>query len=164
MAGECPALQTELASHLGRCYSLVQDEWDDMVDYGRRFLNLVQDDYKINWWKLFNAVDANKWTNVLTVIELLFCLPLSNGHLERFFSQIKLIKNNRRTCLRENTLDQLIRIYVEGPPLSEWDASCALDLWFQDKTRRLNRKDSPPRHLSDAAVVVAAVIVAAIAT
>lgn len=52
------------------------------MDYGKRFLNLVQEDYKTNWWKLYNAVDANKWTNVLKVIELLFCLPLSNGHLE----------------------------------------------------------------------------------
>ena len=95
--------------------SMVQEEWDDMVDYGKRFLNLVQDDYKVIWWKLFNAVDSKNWTNVLTVVELLFCLPVSNGHLERVFSQIKLIKNNRRTCLRENTLDQLIRINVEGP-------------------------------------------------
>ncbi len=123
--------------------SLVQDEWDDMVDYGKRFLNLVQDDYKVNWWKLFNAVDASKWANVLKVIELLFCLPLSNGHLERVFSQIKLIKNNRRTCLRENTLDQLIWINVEGLPLSEWDSSYALNLWLKDKTRRLNRRDTP---------------------
>ena len=122
--------------------SLVQEEWDDMVDYGKRFLNLVQDDYRVNWWKIFNAVDAKKWTNVLTLVELLFCLPVSNGHLEQVFSQIKLIKTNRRTCLGENTLDQLIRINVEAPPLSEWDASCALDLWLQDKTRRLNRASS----------------------
>ncbi len=45
-----------------------------MVEYGKTFLNLVQDDYKINWWKLFNSVDASKWSNVLEVIELLFCL------------------------------------------------------------------------------------------
>ena len=59
--------------------SLVQEEWDDMVDYGKRFLNLVQDDYNVNWWKLFNSVDASKWSNVLKVVELLFGLPLSNG-------------------------------------------------------------------------------------
>ena len=129
--------------------SLVQSEWDDMVDYGKRYLNLVQDDYKINWWKIFNAVDAKKWANVLKVIELLFCLPVSNGHLERVFSQIKLIKNNRRTCLRESTLDQLIRINVEGPPLSEWDSSFALNLWLKEKSRRLNQKETrTPRSTS----------------
>ena len=61
-----------------------------MADYGKRFLNLVQDDYKVNGWKLFNAVDAGSWANVLKVIELLFCLPISSSKLGRVFSQIKL--------------------------------------------------------------------------
>ena len=141
----CQRFRTPLENAGVDC-SAVQDEWDDMVDYGKRFLNLVQDDYKINWWKLFNAVDAGSWANVLKVIELLFCLPISNGKLERVFSQIKLIKNDRRTFLQENTLDQLIRINVEGPPLSEWDSSCALDLWLKDKSRRVNRREprNPP--------------------
>ena len=47
---------------------------------------LQEDDYKIIWWKLFNAPDSTKWTNILAVVELLFCLPVSNGHLERVFS------------------------------------------------------------------------------
>ena len=137
----CERFHVSLESANVDC-SLVQEEWDHMVEYGRTFLNLVQDDYKINWWKLFNSVDASKWSNVLRVIELLFCLPVSNGHLERVFSQIKLIKNNRRTCLNENTLDELVRINVEGPPLSKWDSSFALDMWLKDKARRVNRKDS----------------------
>ena len=74
--------------------------------------------WKVVWWKLFNAVDAKKWSNVLVVIELLFCLPIANGRVERVFSQMKLIKNSRRTCLGEDTctLDQLLRINVEAPP------------------------------------------------
>ena len=35
------------------------------------------------------------------------------------FSQMKLIKNSRRTCLGEDTLDQLLRINIEGPPPCE---------------------------------------------
>ena len=57
-------------------------------------LNLVQQDYKVVWWKLFNAVDAKKWSNVLAVIELLFYLPIANGRVERVFSLMKLIKNS----------------------------------------------------------------------
>ena len=126
----------------GTDISSVKEEWDDLLDYSKRYLNLVQKDYKVIWWKLFNAVDAKKWSNVLAVIELLFCLPIANGRVERVFSQLKLIKNNRRTCLRENTLDQLLRINVEGPPLSDWDPTHALELWYMDKTRRLNVQDS----------------------
>ena len=104
----------------------------------------VQEDYKIVWWKLYNAVDAKKWSNVLAIIELLFCLPIANGRVERVFSQLKLIKNSRRTCLGEDTLDQLLRIdiNVEGPPLADWDATRALELWWREKTRRVNHKDS----------------------
>ena len=123
---------------------LVKDEWDSMVEYGRNFLNLVQEDYKIIWWKLFNSVDAQKWSNVLSVVELLFCLPMANGRVEQVFSQLKLIKTNRRTCLGEDTLDRLLRINVEGPPLSQWDASAALQLWQHAKMRRVNRQDPSP--------------------
>ena len=121
-----------------------------MVDYGRKYLNLVQEDCKVLWWKLFNAVDAKQWSNILSVVEFLFCLPMSNGHLERVFSQLKLFKVNRRTCLGEDTLDRLIRIHVEGPPLSQWDASGALNLWLNDKMRRVNRKDTQSKgdHIS----------------
>ena len=56
--------------------SLVREEWDDILDYSS-FLNLVQDDYKVVWWKLFNAFDSKKWSNLLAVVELLL-LP-SNG-------------------------------------------------------------------------------------
>ena len=37
--------------------SLVQEEWNDMVKYGKQYLHLVQEDYNMIWWKLFNAVE-----------------------------------------------------------------------------------------------------------
>ena len=67
---------------------------------------------------------------------------MANGRVERVFSLLKLIKNNRRTCLKEDTLDHLLRINAEGPSLIDWDASRALELWSSDKTRRVNCRDS----------------------
>ena len=55
--------------------TLVQEKGDDKVGYGKQYLNFVQEDYKVIWWK-FNTVDAKEWTNVLAIIELLFCLPM----------------------------------------------------------------------------------------
>ena len=137
----CERFSTPLESASVDCF-VVKDEWDSMVEYGKKFLNLVQEDYKVIWWKLFNAIDSSQWSNVLTVIELLFCLPMANGRLERVFSQLKLIKTNRRTNLGEDSLDYLVRVNVEGPPLSEWDASRAFELWQHAKIRRVNRKDA----------------------
>ena len=113
-----------------------------MVEYGKQYLNLVQEDYRVIRWKLFNAVDAKQCGNVLLVIELLFCLPMANGRLERVFSYLKLIKNNRRTSLKDDTLDNLLHINVEDPALSNWDATRAVDLWCRDKVCRVNHGDS----------------------
>ena len=59
--------------------SQLQQEWDDILLYGWRYLNLTSEDYKCLWWKLFNSVDAGTWTNILGLVELLFCLPVANG-------------------------------------------------------------------------------------
>ena len=88
--------------------SLIQEEWEDIINYAKRYLNLVQENYTTIWWKLFNAFDASKWQNILRVVELLFCLPLTNGRLERLFSQVMLIKSDRQSSLGENRLDQLL--------------------------------------------------------
>ena len=70
----------------------------DLTEYGKQYLNLVKDGYRTNWWKLFNAADPQKWSNVLGLIELLFHIPASNSHLERvLFFIIKLIKTERGT-------------------------------------------------------------------
>jgi hypothetical protein len=125
--------------------ALLQQEWDDIVFYAKQYINLVQDPYSVVWWKLFNSPDANKWTNILTLVELTFTIPLSNGHVERCFSQLKLIKTDRRTSLGEDRLDHLLRIKIEGPSSEEWDATRAVNLWWRDKTRRVSGGHSAPR-------------------
>ena len=129
--------------------ALLQQEWEDMVYYAKQYINLVQDPYKVVWWKLFNSPDSTKWTNILTLVELTFCIPLSNGHVERCFSQLKITKTNRRVSLGEDRLDQILRIRIEGPPLQTWDATNAVGLWWSDKTRRVDASHSATRKRKD---------------
>ena len=130
--------------------ALLQQEWEDIVYYAKQYINLVKDPYPVVWWKLFNSPDANKWTNILTLVELTFTIPLSNGHVERCFSQLKITKTNRRVGLGEDRLDQILRIRIEGPPLEEWDATKAVGLWWTDKTRRVDASGhSAPRKKKD---------------
>ena len=140
--------------------AVLNEEWDDIVEYAKRYLNLVQDDYKVIWWKLFNSPDSTKWTNVLAVVELLFCLPVSNSHLERVFSQLKLVKSERRTCLGEDRLDQLVRISVEAPVLAQWDPSSTVELWWRDKTCQLNIQDVHARPTSSSSSAQSVILTA----
>ena len=107
--------------------TLLQQEWDDMVDYGKAYLNLTENYQKV-WWKLFNNSDSIRWSNILSLIEMLFIIPVSNGHLERCFSQVKILKTNKRSSLNEQRLDNLLRIRLEGPPPNQWDATGAVQL------------------------------------
>ena len=55
--------------------SLVQEEWDDMVEYAKQYLNLVLQDYKVVWWKLLMLKSgAMFWLS----LSCLFCLPIAN--------------------------------------------------------------------------------------
>ena len=45
--------------------ALLEEEWEDMVEYAKRYLNFIQEDYQTIWWKIFNSVDSKKWTNVV---------------------------------------------------------------------------------------------------
>ena len=116
--------------------SVINEEWEDMVEYARRYLNIAEEDHQIIWYKLFNCPDSSKWKNILALIELLFCLPMANGRVERAFSVMKIIKTDRRNCLGEDHLDDLMRIAIDGPALSQWNASRAVTLWWKDKQRR----------------------------
>ena len=78
-------------------------------------------------------------------VELLYCFPVANGTLERVFSQLKQIKNDFWCSSNENTLDELLRIAVEAPPLSKWHAEGALDLWYKEKARRIEHKEKHKR-------------------
>lgn len=115
-----------------------------MLEYAKQYLNLVQEPAEVIWWKLFNASCSSRWSNILCLVQLLFCIPMANGHVERTFSILKLIKTERRNCLSENHLDDLMRISVDGPPLSLWDATTSVHLWWKDKQRRVgeNKSDS----------------------
>ena len=79
------------------CLSQVQDEYNRAQEllHSRGYLRIGSDDYKKIWYQLSTSPDAVKWPNVLTVCELLFSLPFSTVKVERLFSTLKIIKNEK---------------------------------------------------------------------
>ena len=57
--------------------SVINEDWEDMVEYARPYLNIAEEDHQTIWYKLFNCPDSSKWKNILALIEL-FVLP-TNG-------------------------------------------------------------------------------------
>ncbi|XP_078018502.1 uncharacterized protein LOC144458805 [Epinephelus lanceolatus] len=69
----------------------------------------------------------------------------SDLECERGFSTQKRIKSDTRSTLHPNTVEDLIRISVEGPPLESFDASVSVTKWMEEgqRARRPNFKSWP---------------------
>ena len=129
----------------------LSDEVEEIVEYARSYLDLSGTEFKKIWYTLFTCSDARKWPNMLSLFQLAFCLPFSNGRVEQMFSCLKAVKTDRRTALNNDTLNDLLEVYIEGPPLSSFNADAAIKLWWQDCSsgRRPNqhpREEYRPRN------------------
>lgn len=116
------------------------EEWHDMVDYAVQYLKPAKLHYRVTWYKLFHSSRIAKWHNILLVVRLLFTLPVSNAATERFFSTLKRVKSPKRSSLSQRTLQDILRITTEGPPLKKYDATNAVLAWHNSKVRRPNQK------------------------
>ena len=110
------------------------------------------------WKLLFCNNETKNLRNILLIAEICLCAPYSNASIERFFSQMRVVKTDWRNKLNEKNLSSLLYIKTEGPTLQDFhDNFCAsaVNLWFNDKERRLNqgkrkkykkRKDAKPKY------------------
>ena len=60
-------------------------EFQGILQYSTMYISLSTSDYHAVWWRLFYVPCASEWTNVLSLAELLFSLPASNGKVESVF-------------------------------------------------------------------------------
>jgi len=122
----------------------IHAEFELVLHYATTYISLSTLDYRAVWWKVFNSPDSSAWVNVLNLIELLFSLPVSNGVVERVFSQMNVIKGKKRSSLTNDTLDDLLSISSANLPLSEFDPNEAINLWWNEKIRRPNHSARKP--------------------
>ena len=118
----------------------IQEEMQSLLQYAVHFISLSTLDYRAVWWRLFNAPSSSEWSNALTLVELLLSLPASNGKLERVFSQLNVVKTNKRTSLTNESLDDLLLLTSDSIPLKNFCPDDAIDLWWKDKVRRPHQR------------------------
>lgn len=83
--------------------------------------------------------------NILHLVHIMLVLPVSAAVCERGFSAQKRIKSDTRASLHSETVDDLIRISVEGPSLEDFDARESVASWFAqgERSRRPNYRSWP---------------------
>ncbi len=87
----------------------IHSEFEEILNYAVQYISLATLEYRVVWWHVFHAPNASEWHNALLLIELLFSLPASNGKVEQAFSQLNIIKSDKRTQLSNESLNDLVR-------------------------------------------------------
>ena len=88
----------------------------------------------------------NDFRNVLHLVEIMLVLPISAAQCERAVSAQNRIKSSLRVGLDSSTLQDLIRITAEGPPVLNFDATSAVDKWLARDRDAGERQRRPQFH------------------
>jgi hypothetical protein len=75
------------------------------------------------------------YPNSTIIIKVVLLIPFSNAHVERIFSEMKLIKNKLRNQMQINTLNNHLMILLNGPDTQNFDFEKAYEHWANKKRR-----------------------------
>lgn len=116
---------------------LMEAEW-------KVFRRLLFNKFKTNTAKdvihalMSNSTLSSAFPNLTTLAKILSVIPVTTATVERSFSDMKLIKTRLRNRLGDETLDQAMRVSIEGPEtLKEEHLEAILDHWKDCKPRRI---------------------------
>lgn len=81
------------------------------------------------WARILRDPDITMRSSIRKLIRTVLVIPASSADAERSFSYMNIIKTSRRGNLKEQTLDDLLRITLNGPPITQFDASMYAKKW-----------------------------------
>lgn len=120
----------------------INDELEEMFSFCATYVDVLAEDYKKIWYKLFAAHDAHKWCNVLLISELLFSLPFASSKVEQALSVLNVIVTEHHSVLGSTVLDDLMEINVEGVPTDCFIADHAVQLWWTNCNQKPSEESS----------------------
>ena len=113
-------------------------EWSEIKLYVSTQPRLQAMSYVDFWQRIFTR-KQKRYPNILHIVAIILVYPISNAELERAFSALKRVVTDWRTSLATNTIDDLLLIQQEGPPVADFNAERAVKRWLasSNSTRRL---------------------------
>ena len=82
------------------------------------------------WQQVNRAMHGMDVSNILRLIDLILAIPPTSVMNERAFSQLKLIKTDRRHRLSQRRLNNILIIKLDGPGILEFQPDEAIDSWM----------------------------------
>ena len=92
-------------------------------------------DFETLTWQQVNRRFATEYPHILNLFDLVLTIPATSTACERAFSQMKIVKSDRRTVMKEKTLSDSLMISLESP-IKDFNPDEAIDIWFNKCSRR----------------------------
>ena len=64
-------------------------QWHELLEYAKDTIGVSGKSYMVTWSEIFASPRSENWRDILTLIELLLTIPISNATLERMFSKLR---------------------------------------------------------------------------
>ena len=91
------------------------------------------------WSKVFTSkIIKEECKKIIHIFGIMLIVPFTNAKVERIFSKMNRVKTDLRNRLSRARLDVFLRVGEEGPSIEKFNADPVIDLWFNDRVRRLN--------------------------
>ena len=84
-----------------------------------------------------NELRHHNTPNIRLILQWALAIPITTAGSERDFSRMKLIKSALRSSLKDSTLNWLMAVSLDGPPIATFPFMKALQLWHGKQRRRL---------------------------
>ena len=122
----------------------VTAEFVSVVRYCQRYFDYENVEPLELWHKIMLLCRQKpEWSSIALIIEICLCTPCSNATLERFFSQLKIVKTDLRTSLSSSSLNSVLRIKLRGTSITEFNekySDTVVDYWYNQKERRVHQR------------------------
>ena len=137
----------EISSHFQEFLSKNNCEVDNImpkrVTLKTHMLPLVKNNkcvkYLHIWSKVFTSETIKEeCKNILHIFEIMLIVPFTNAKVECIFSKMNRVKTDLRNRLSRARLDVFLRVGEEEPSIESFNADPIIDLWYNDRVRRLN--------------------------
>jgi len=89
---------------------------------------------KITWTEV-NRMLRETCPDFLDLVDLVLCMPASTADCERGFNVMKMVKSDWRSSLKDETLSDLLFVYLSSPSIKDFDPSPAVELWHASSIR-----------------------------
>lgn len=111
---------TDIAKYFGMNQETILNEWQTLlltiVKSNNYCLIKKEEVESMDFWsQLLNWPDLAWGENIKKLIYTILAIPISSAEAERGFSSLKYIRNDHRTALSPNHLEDIMRIKLNGP-------------------------------------------------